>query len=260
MQDGEVFKSALRSTDECLSLEQLEAVAGGTQDHPHLAQCPRCQAELALLKSFESGTPIAGEGAAVAWISSQLERRVENTKRTKRGSDLRLRDGGGTPQASWIRRLFTTGRLRVLVPVAAAVAIAAGILWLHSPKEPDLRADAGNHPTVFRSDEMRVVGPIGDVAQPPQQIKWQPIGGAVLYKLVLMEVDHSTIWSSDTQAISVAVPPDVRARMLPGKPILWQVTALSAQGSVLAASPVETFVYRDHPRAGESSPSPNNHR
>jgi hypothetical protein len=75
MLDRQALKSALVAKPDCLSLEQLESLAADpARSHPHLAQCPRCQAELALLKSFESSEPLPNEGAAVAWISSHLER------------------------------------------------------------------------------------------------------------------------------------------------------------------------------------------
>ena len=44
MSDREIMKTALASTPECLSLQQLETLAASqTQAPPHLLQCPRCR-------------------------------------------------------------------------------------------------------------------------------------------------------------------------------------------------------------------------
>jgi hypothetical protein len=74
---------------------------------------------------------------------------------------------------------------------------------------------------------------------------WQTFAGAASYRVVVMEVDHSALWTSETKEISVELPASLRAKMLPGKPILWQVTALDAQGGVLVASQVQKFVCPD---------------
>src|SRR5258705_7152478 len=84
MTDRDILKSSFAATPECLTLAQLEILVEGKTTHPHLAVCPRCQAELAMLKSFESSTPLPDEGAAVAWISSHLDRRLDSIKNPSR--------------------------------------------------------------------------------------------------------------------------------------------------------------------------------
>ena len=241
------LKAALAPTRDCLSLEQLEKITEqAAQNHPHIASCPRCQSELALLRSFESETPLADEGAAVAWISAQMERRLDQIK------------GGKSvvqPRGTWIERWFGTRNLRWMAPVAAAAVVAvAGLVWMHSRnnKEPDLLASAGSGTAIYRSQEIAVVGPAGELSEPPKSLQWKAFAAAANYKVEIMEVDRAPLWSSQTKDDFVTIPAATRAKMLPGKPVLWQVTALSRQGQVLATSQVQRFsVSRKSPRSGD---------
>jgi hypothetical protein len=56
-----------------------------------------------------------------------------------------------------------------------------------------------------------------------------------------MEVDNSPLWSTETTETSVEIPASLRAKIFPGKPILWQVTAVDAQGRVLGTSQIQRF-------------------
>jgi hypothetical protein len=249
MSDREVLKSALASTPDCLTLPQLEVLAAGqTQSNSHLLQCPRCQAELEMLKSFESTEPLPGEGAAVAWISSHLERQVDQIKNPSR--QTKSRSTSASP--SWMARLFGTGRMRYSV-LGAAVALVAitSVLVLRPSKEPELRASLGNQP-VYRSQQVQVVGPAGDVAEVPKTLDWQGFPGAKTYKVVVMEVDQSPLWTTEISGTFVTIPDAVRGRIVVNKPILWQVTALDSAGTVLASSSTQRFLYREH--HGESNP------
>ena len=76
---AKIWQEAAAATKECLPLETLEQMMDNSSRDAkaagHLAGCAHCQTELAMLKSFEQSTPSADEGAAVAWIAAQLERR-----------------------------------------------------------------------------------------------------------------------------------------------------------------------------------------
>jgi hypothetical protein len=131
MLDRQALKSALATTPECLPLENLEKLsAEEVRAHEHVSQCARCQTELAMLREFETSEPLPGEGAAVAWISAQLERQQAAIKRPSRAAQRRLSEveGGGT--SSWLSRLFGFQTMRVWLPVTAALALAvAGIMF-----------------------------------------------------------------------------------------------------------------------------------
>lgn len=246
MLDRDTLKNALSATPECLSHEQLEAYTGaGADKHPHLATCPRCQAELAMMQEFESTEPLAGEGAAVAWIASHLERQRDQIRHPRLSGKQRA--AFGQPVASWWARLLQSGGMRILVPSAAMAAIAiASLFVLRQPKEPELRADAGDHSTVYRSQQVQIVGPQGDLAVVPERLEWKAFPGATSYQVQVMEVDRTVLWSTKTGQTSSPLPAPLRAKIVGNKPILWQITALGPQDNVLADSLVERFVYRPH--------------
>jgi hypothetical protein len=249
MSDRELYKAALNATPECLSLQQLEELASGrTQAPPHLLQCPRCQSELAMLKSFESNAPLPGEGAAVAWISSQLDRQLDQIKNP--GLSGRR---AGTTSASWFANLFGQRRTTfAILATACAVIAVTSLVLLRSSKEPELHASLGNDTNVYRSAQIQTISPMGDVTEVPKNLAWQVFPGASSYKVALMEVDKSVLWSSETKDTSLTIPDASRARIVSNKPILWQVTAVGPNGNVLAVSSTQRFLYRQH--SGSNDP------
>jgi hypothetical protein len=247
MSDRDVLKSTLSTTSECLAPEQLEGLLDGKRSHPHLAECPRCQAELAMLKSFEFGAPLPDEGAAVAWIGSHLDRQLEAIKNPPRGRLLRPATQRLEAPVSWLARIFGLGGMRWVLPATAVAAIAiASAILLRPAKAPELQANAARQSAVYRSQEVQLVSPIGDEDQVPRELRWQTFAGAATYRIVVMEVDHSALWTSETKESSVELPVSLRAKMLPGKPILWQVTALDAQARVVGTSQIQRFVCSGH--------------
>src|SRR5258708_24853696 len=127
MADRDILKSSFAVTQECLRPEQLETLAEGKGTHPHLAACPRCQAELAMLKSFESGSPLPDEGAAVAWISSHLDRQLESIKNPSHAR-ARAATQNLETQESWLMRTFGIKGWRWALPATAvAGAVTFGL-------------------------------------------------------------------------------------------------------------------------------------
>jgi hypothetical protein len=229
---------ALKSTPGCLTLQELEALAENpSSSHPHLAQCPRCQSELGLLKSFESSAPLPDEGAAVAWISKRLESRLDQIKHP--GSSRKAR----AQRRSWLFRNFGFHRTRWLVPAFGAPLVIAvvSVAVMHHSREPQLRADSSGGPVVYRSQEVQLTSPLGELPEAPKLLQWKAFPGTSQYKVSLQEVDGVTVWSAETAASSIPIPPPIRAKMLPGKPLLWRVTALDSDGRVLAASQLQRF-------------------
>ena len=241
MSDRDILKSALAPTPACLSPEQLEGLLDGKHSNPHLAACSRCQSELSMLRMFESAAPLPGEGAAVAWIGAQLDRELESIKNGPRGGREKPGSRGVGQQGTWWSRM--SGGMRWGLPAAAVVVIAiAGFVTLRSSKEPELQSNNLGQPTIYRSQEVELVSPVGEVPQIPTELRWQAFAGAESYEVVLMEVDDSPLWTDKTTRTSVVFPAAVRAKMLPGKPILWRVTALGAQSRVLGVSQIQRFV------------------
>jgi hypothetical protein len=236
MIDRQILQSALAMGPDCLTLEQLESLTTESpQRNAHVAQCLRCQAELALLKSFESGSPLPDEGAAVAWISSRLEKRFDQIKRPDRATNP-------TQMVSWLARFFGARKMRVLVPAAAIVIMGVmSVILLRPTKEPELRAGVGTTPQVFRAQEVEIISPSGELKKAPDALQWKPVSGAAQYKVSIMEVDQTPLWTGETRDLTVKLPRQIRGKMVSSKPVLWQVTAFDVQGRVLATSQVQRF-------------------
>ena len=178
---------------------------------------------------------------AVAWISSHLDRQLESIKNPSRAR-ARAATQNLETQDSWLTRTFGIKGWRWALPATAvAVAVIVGVILLRPPKEPDLQANAGGQPAIYRSQEIQLVSPVGDVPQIPRTLQWQPFPGAGSYKVMVMEVDNSPLWSAETKEATIEIPPGVRVKMLPGKPILWQVSAMDERGRILGSSQIQRF-------------------
>src|SRR5207302_8074802 len=93
-------------------------------------------------------------------------------------------------------------------------------------------------------------GPAGDLDRPPAELSWEPVAAAASYSVEVMEVDRSPVWHANVAQPGVALPETVRARLVPGKPLLWQVVAKDTAGKTIATSPIQRFrVTTQHARA-----------
>lgn len=239
MVDRQSLKAALATTPECLDVTQLEKLTGEqAHAHPHVSKCVRCQSELAMLHSFESDEPVIGEGAAVAWISAQLERRRReiNGSGAKPVTSTEVRN-------SWWQRALERWNMRTLAPVAIAAVVAiVGAITLQHRQEPDLRAGIETQSPIYRSQQVELLAPSGELPRPPAILEWKAFPGAATYKVAIMEVDRNPLWTGETTRPKADVPRSIRDKMLPSKTVLWQVTALDAQGKILATSQAERMV------------------
>jgi hypothetical protein len=244
MMNRSLLNQALKAKAGCLTPQELEKLAAdASASHPHLSECAHCEGELAMLKMFESSEPLPGEGAAVAWISARLEKRMDQIK------DPGLARKAAHANVSWISRLFGSGNMRWVLPVTAVliVAITSAVL-LRRSQEPQLNANAGQGPAVYRSQEVAVTGPFGELPEAPKTLQWKAFPGASGYKIEVMEIDENPLWSGETPERILTLPAAIRAKMLPGKPVLWKVTALDGQGRVLAVSQMQrVWVQRKSP-------------
>jgi hypothetical protein len=55
------------------------------------------------------------------------------------------------------------------------------------------------------------------------------------------------LWRADTQSGAMPVPAAIRARILPGKTLLWRVAAKDSANRVIAESPLTTFRVKTKP-------------
>jgi hypothetical protein len=222
-------------TPDCPSVDDLAALASMTdaaasQANAHVGQCPYCRNEVALLRTFESSAATPEESAAVAWISAELGRRESPwLARTSPSLWERLTSWIPAPAPRWL-------------PAAAMacllVIIGSGLYF--SNRRPAGVPDDVSQGSAWRSTRVPIVGPAGDVAVPPSELTWRAVEGASLYHVRLLEVDGTEVWSADTAATQIAIPPQVRAQLQPGRSFRWQVAANSAAGRI-AESSLQSF-------------------
>jgi hypothetical protein len=213
-------KRQLQATEDCIAIERFgETLAAAEREH--VDGCTRCQAELALWREIDASTADAEEHAAVGWISGELRRRR-----------ARRQPGAG----SWLTGL----RGPTLVAAAASILIVAGGAYVFWDREPDLgEPQLADH--IYRTARLTVVAPVGDVETPPDDLKWVSVDGAASYDVRVLEVDGTSLWRGSSSSSHVSVPAAVVARFVPGKTIVWEVTARAPGGAPVAVSGTSRF-------------------
>ena len=215
MTEKDTYREALTG-DGCLSLDELEALREGRAEagRTHVDRCHRCRAELALLAEFHQGA--AGEDPdAVKSITEHL------------------RKNSPVP----VKRNWWSTRL---VPIAAAAGIAVMAVFVGLSLrvgQPGIQGTAETD--VMRSASIEGLTPTGDLQAAPAQFEWKAVSGASQYDVKLMEVDRNPIWTSTTSATSILLPEAVRAKMLPFKTLLWEVSARGPDGRIVRNSPTQ---------------------
>jgi hypothetical protein len=211
---------------DCLPLDRL----GGPLSPPeaaHLESCARCRTELALFAEFQASGDSPGEGAAVQWIVRELERR---------GVTAGPASASTAPSAprgwwGWVSRPF-------LVPVAAALAVlVAYAAWDREPAVRDIQSPS----PVYRTIELVAIDPVGEKASAPTTFVWDRVEGVVHYDLRLFEVDGTTLWQTSAVETHVSPPSTITRQFVPGKTLLWRVTARNAAGVAIAESSTQRF-------------------
>lgn len=233
----QILKAALSRTSQCLPVEILAAIAeervdAGTnlQAREHLSGCAHCQSELALFREFQEAEARPGEIESVAWVQSELRRRSAEV--AGRGVE-----SAREPESLWAR-ITARRRWRTLSLVAASllVAVTAG-LYLRS----GAGLDRSGEPVIYRSQKLSAVAPVGEISEAPADFQWRATPGAAKYRVRLMEVDRTVIWSAEIAGASVSIPPAVHEQMTPGRAFEWDVTAWNGAGEKIAESNLQNF-------------------
>ncbi len=134
-------------------------------------------------------------------------------------------------------------RLRALA--AAAVLLLAIGIGIRQAREPGLDRSAGGA-DVYRSTRLEVLAPRGDLGTAPVELSWRAVPGASTYAVEVLEVDHNVLWRTTVRATRAPLPATVAAACVPGKTILWRVTA-RAGATVVADSGTQKFRVRVGP-------------
>jgi hypothetical protein len=234
--DAKAIKAAFARTPSCATIAELDRLcnadhAGGVDARValHVAGCLRCRTELALLKHFEAATPHPEDEP---WLAERVARDLPAVLH-RAAAPAAPAPTRADPRR---RRLRTIG-----AGLAVACAALVVVLNVREAQPPPLATDVGRGSAVFRSREVTLLGPAGDLGEPPRELRWEPVPGATTYAIRVMEVDRDELWSGESREEAARLPPAVRARMVPGKSLLWQVIATDAAGKVIATSEVGRF-------------------
>jgi hypothetical protein len=219
---GNELKEHLRSTPECISMSTLDGPLTDDQRR-HFDRCARCQTELALLEEFRASAPSNDEGAAVHWIAAEVRRR-------------RHAAGVGAPRGPGILAAL---RWRP-VGIAAAALLAVVVGFVAWDFEPRLR-ETPTKTEGYRSEQLKVLAPVGDVATPPDELTWVEVRGATRYDVVILEVDRTALWHTTSSVSRAKVPASVVSRFAVGKTVIWEVRALNQSGTEIASSGAQRF-------------------
>jgi len=120
---------------------------------------------------------------------------------------------------------------------AAALVLSAGlVLVARRSNETAAPAERGS------SEITRALEPRDRAAlpAPPERLVWAPMDGASSYEATIYDAESTPLWKSPPAAATrVDVPPEVRARLAPGRVYLWRVVA--RVGIETRSSPVFEF-------------------
>lgn len=225
--NAKIWQDAVAATSECPGIETLEKVMDGVSTDKkavaHVSTCPHCQAEISMLKSFDSAAPSESEGAAVAWIAGQLERNQQ-------------KQAAKPAKATVVP--FWRGMLRLPYMAAAAALIIAVTLGISLYEKDDHHPNFGNIGTSpYRSGEVHLISPNGNLREVPDQLSWEAVPGATSYSVQItgIDIDHTVVWSGQTTQSSVSFTPEMKSRIHPGKELDWKVIAQDATGKQIAS-------------------------
>lgn len=234
--EREILNRTLRPDHECLSVEQIGRFADGAMTsrerasaEAHIGRCATCQSELALLQAFSTTTVRDEEADAVREGVAALRRRESEIFGDTRAAKSSRRE--------WI----PWARLRPAFTVAAVLLIAGTSYYLLNSTAPRLPSEVGPGREVTRSLAVTVRGPVGDQVVVPERLEWNPVSGAVRYRVRLMEVDGRELYSVESTGDTVTLPESIRVQIVPAKTVLWDVTAFGSASTPIAESGAQRF-------------------
>ena len=239
-EERNLLKRALGATGACPSIEALGRYADGSMEptarpsvESHIAACAHCRTELALFKEFRSETLLPPEERPVEWITAKLRNRAPEIFDPLPARPERV---------PWWKSLIAGSAFpRAAVALGSLLLVVSGVLYVRQNSAPALHPAIDSGPEIVRSNSIALISPIGDVSRRPSALEWRALQGAANYEVHLMEVDHSELWATRVSGTQVALPPEVQAKELPEKSLLWTVSAFDSSGRRIGESSPEKF-------------------
>jgi len=220
----------------------------------HAETCTACAAERELARAFDQGE--AGAASAdVDWVVARMRGGAAEAPPAAASATVPAPATPASTSPSAAPRT-TNGmrpggtvvplRGRRLAPVwtrlaaAAVLAIAAGLtLFTLRDRPPALPEPPRGG--VVRGGEVVVEAPLGEVAEPPRELRWRTVPGAASYRVRILTVDETPLWDMRVTAPSAPIPAEVAARLHRAVSYDWMVEAAAPDGSTLARSATARF-------------------
>jgi hypothetical protein len=211
----------------------------------HADACPACSAERELARAFDAGE--AGASSEdVDWVTARLRGEpiapvqpapaTAPTGMPPTGRVVPFR--GRTVARTWVRF------------AAAAVLVVAAGLTVRTFYERPPALQAPPHGGVVRGSEVEVVSPVGEVPEPPVELRWRPVAGAAAYRVRLLAVDDTVLWEKKTTAPAAPLPAEIIGKLQRAVSYSWTVEALARDGAALGRSAPARFRVRPLPETG----------
>ncbi len=128
---------------------------------------------------------------------------------------------------------YFTPRQWATVAISAAVLLVAvfAILPQFRGRAPQFYLGENE---VVRGESLSLISPIIDVKTAPSFFEWRQLGQDVEYKIFIY--NEKLLWTATTKETRIAVPEDIKLKMVPGYKYSWQVRAFSPKGALIAVS------------------------
>jgi len=218
-------------------MEDLEQVMTGNIDSStaiaqHVRSCSYCQTEIRMLQAFSRG----GEGESSKEVHQVISRLQANS------SKLFPKRAAVEASVPWWKAAFSArGMAQASLAAAVLLLVAAAALRLHTVKSPSLQARDQTRQEIFRSGSFDLVEPVGDLQEPPKEIRWDKVENAATYRVRLLEVDQSEIWKAETAENHIDLPPPIRAQIVPAKALFCEVEAFNSSGMKVSGTGLIRF-------------------
>lgn len=128
---------------------------------------------------------------------------------------------------------WLTPRQWAVAAVSAAVILVAvfGALPLLRHQSPQFTLSDSE---VVRGQSLSLITPLIDVKAVPAYFEWAKLANAAEYKISIW--NGELLWSASTTDTRIAIPEDVKQKIVAGNTYAWQVKAFSAGGTLVAVS------------------------
>ena len=192
---------------ECLSTEELSlAVEGKISSEfreklvEHLGSCSNCAAEIQTLFSVKG------------WA---------NAEAATSGKNSSVRPARTRSLPGWLKGLASPRwAVATGLVLISAVSISVWYLQTISHREGDIQNKRGGSYIAIEASPNN----LAQLKSPPERLSWRSQVVSPVYQVAIYDFESTLIWKSGPiKEASIDIPPDVRAKMEPGRKYYWRV-------------------------------------